>query len=653
MVGQVVDAQRRMVGREIPEPAYAKGFYTTLSRGRRIPCENQLNASPLSHSPPSGRHRLMIGLLILLGCLVMINTSSVVDTARDVYKAWQIAGFSNFALEGPYVGGVFHGGPVWFYLLSIPLFLTPSWVVMNLWVGLLTGMKYALAYACGARLGDRNFGLMWACLLALPDWTSVNYLIFSHTNLVQSTLLLCFYSLVRWQQGSDRWFLILCLALGLGVHAHPTVYAAGLLALPFVLKSLWRGELRGWLLPGGALFAVLPFIPYVISQQLQQWPDWQTGTQYFASQPLWINLFGFFDVMQGALLDGPRVALRQVLGLDGILLYLAYAVVGGILLGGLGLSFRAMVRHDDGGTGLYLLLATLVCIAAVALIRHVTPFYQTFVIYPPFYGLVAWGWCRAAGNSPWPRRLLFMVSLVSLSGFFIATLQMGRSGHLQIPQASMMDVRTHRTDEFADTIYYPGWGRRVLGQFICNAERPLTFHGFASLVLEQSYALEARMRCGAEAVFMGGKGAGRHYLGISHRDIGQLGIEPGLSLGSMGLFEVDQVIAPDQRVQVPAGDVYPPRPIFRNQPVSSVLQFRAAAQEVLAITNLYHYWMPYSFVVSLNGRSVEPSFRSMVNAYYECGGCAPDAVQEWSVTIAAPSPDLVEVVTFTPERRMQ
>ena len=58
-------------------------------------------------------------------------------------------------------------------------------------------------------------------------------------------------------------------------------------------------------------------------------------------------------------------------------------------------------------------------------------------------------------------------------------------------------------------------------------------------------------------------------------------------------------------------------------------------------------------VVSLNGQPIAPSFKSMVNAYYDCGGCAAGAVQEWSVTIAAARPDLVEVVTFTPERRMQ
>src|SRR5690554_2796052 len=133
------------------------------SRERKVP-----DTRPSQCGPSSRKYQLAIGWLVLLGCLILINSSAVVDTARDVYNAWQIAIGSDFPLEGPQVGGVFHGGPVWFYVLSIPLLVSSSWVVMSLWVGLLASMKYVLAYACGARLVDRKFGLMWACLLAFP-----------------------------------------------------------------------------------------------------------------------------------------------------------------------------------------------------------------------------------------------------------------------------------------------------------------------------------------------------------------------------------------------------------------------------------------------------------------------------------------------------
>jgi hypothetical protein len=589
--------------------------------------------------------------LILLGCLVMLNTSTVVDTARDAYWAWQIADGRQFPLEGPFVGSAFHGGPVWFYVLALPLVIAPGWLALNLWVGLLTGLKYVLAYACGTRLAGRNFGLLWACLLALPDWTSINYLIFSHTNLVQTLWLLCIYSLLRWREGSNRWFLMLCLALGLGIHAHPTVYAAGLLALPFVLKSLWRRQLGwGWL-AAGALAAAIPLAPYLVSQQLNQWPDLDTGAGYFQSQPLWMNLLGSFDVMRGALLDGPVVALRHVLGLDGAGFYAAAAVIVAISGGGVLLSFISMIRNDPHRVGLSLLAATLISIAAVAVIRDVTPFYQTFVIYPPFYALVAWGWSRGLVGDSWPPRVLAPVSLAALTCFYLATLQTGREGRLQIPPTSLMNVQAHRTAEFADTVYYPGWGRHALGAFICGAGRPLTLHGFASLILEQSYALEARMLCDSDAVYLGGQGEGRHYLGVSHADARELGIRSTQSLGSMDVFDVTQVLAPAKRVDVPPGDVYPPRPYVQNEAGETTLEFVASGAEILAITNLYHFWMPHRFSVSLNGQPAEPLNTGAVNAYFACPGCNPDELHRWSVTIEAPQPELVEVVTFTPHQR--
>jgi hypothetical protein len=546
---------------------------------------------------------------------------------------------------------VFHGGPVWYYLLSLPLLLSSNWVVMNLWVGFLTGLKYLLAYACGTRLVDRSFGLAWACLLALPDWTSVNYLIFSHTNLAEAGLLLCFYCLVRWQQGSVAWFLLMCFAIGLGIHAHPTVYAAGLVAAPFVVRSLRRRELVWWMLPLGGVAACLPLFPYLVSQSLSGWPDLQTGQGYFASQPLWMNLAGFWDVLRGALLEGPLTGLRHVLSWQGTPLIVAGLALLLVLGGGLGLGLFALLRGQADRMAGLLLAATLICIAAVAIIRQVTPFYQTFVIYPPFYGLVAWGWWWLGTKTGFPvARLLVPFGLASLVGSGMATLQMGREGQLAIPVVALMDVRTHATGELADTIYYPGWGRQQLGGFICELGRPAYFHGFASLVLEQSYALEAKMRCDTTDVYMGGKGAGSHYLGVNHHAVRQLGIAGGRELGSMSLYETSRVIAPDEAMTIPEGHIYPPRPYHSTGSVQRSLDFEMAAGEMMSITNLYHYWMPYSIEVRMSGDPADPLFRSSVNAYYGCSDCPTGSIQEWSVTIEAPKPELVEVVTFTPDR---
>jgi len=73
------------------------------------------------------------------------------------------------------------------------------------------------------------------------------------------------------------------------------------------------------------------------------------------------------------------------------------------------------------------------------------------------------------------------------------------------------------------------------------------------------------------------------------------------------------------------------------------------APELVAVTNLYHYWMPYSFKILLNGKQVEPLFKNTLTSYFGCSECSGNGVQNWQIKITAPKPELVEVVTFTPE----
>ena len=600
-------------------------------------------------------HRTTLITLVLLGCLIMVNTSSVMDTARDIYNAWQIASGHGFPLEGPQLASVIHSGPVWFYILALPLLFSPSWVLMSLWVGFLTSMKYVLAYACGSRLGSRDFGLVWACLLALPGWSAINYLIFAHTNLVGTALLMCLYSYIRWQQANEKnWFFLMCFAVGIGIHAHPTVYAAGIAALPAIVGSVRKRQLEWWHLVIGFVLAIAPMVPYFISQHLNQWPDLQTTQGYIQSQPLLVNLLGFFDVLWGALIDGPIVALRYVLGLQGIALWSAFIFLAATLIIGLFLVAMTTRRNSMSQPVKILLTWSVIIVGCVALIRDVTPFYMTLVIYPPVYGLAAWGWSQGMGKMARYSAWFFpLAAIVSLSGFAFATLEMGKTGQLSVPHKALVNVRSHATDKFEDGIYYPGWGRLKLGKFICDAQRPVYFHGYASLLLEQSYALEARMLCETDRVYIGGKGTGQHLVGVSHWDAEQLAIATELSMGSMAIYDVAQVLAPEHAEAIPVGDTYPPRPYLRSKKQQKTIEFVMGKDEILAITNLYHFWMRYSVEVQLDGVMVDPFYKSTVTAFYKCSDCPAAKIQNWSVTISAPSPEFVELVTFFPETRRE
>jgi hypothetical protein len=587
-------------------------------------------------------------LLLLLGALIMTNTSSVVDTARDVYHAWQIASGQGYPLEGPYLARVIHAGPVWYYVLSVPLFFASSWVVIGAWVGFLASLKYLLAWAIGARLGDARLGLLWACLLALPNWTAISYLVFSHTNLVETTVLLALYGVVAWQQGSRWGFLLMCLAIGLGFHAHPTVLAVALYVSPLVVFSLIRGRLGWGRLVLGALLFLVPFLPWILSQQAQQWPDLQTSADYTASLSFMKNLLGVHHLAWGALVDGPFFALRSLFGLAGAAQWLAW--MGLMAIHGGGLVLAAWHARDDERWQIpaALAYATVVSLLFVAVLRPITQFYMVLLLYPPFCGLVAWGWSRAIERFEFPWRHVFAwAAIAALAGTVVATYRIGQAGHVPIPEKSLIDVREHALRDFKDGIYLSATARAALGDWICETDTPIVFHGFAALVLEQSYALEARMACDRPAVFLGGNGAGHHLLGISQQDAQLMGIAGGERRGGMRLFEATSISGPALPLAPPVGDEYPPRGFYFGERQVEVRNIKAEAGAWLAIGNLYDFWMPYDVDVLLNGMPARPVLATSVNRFYHCGTCPPGPV-DWSVTISAQRPEFVEVVTFEP-----
>lgn len=595
------------------------------------------------------QHGVLLALLLALGSLIMLSSASVVDTARDVYNAWQIASGSNYPMEGPYLANVLHSGPLWYYLLALPLFFTPSWAVLSLWVGLLTGLKYVLAYACGVRLGNRQWGLLWACLLALPNWTAISHLIFSHTNLIETTMLFGFYCLIRWQTGKVRWFIGLCLAVSLAFHAHPTTIAFGIALVPLIIWQLRQKKLSWSILLAAVAVALIPWIPYLISQYMQAWPDFHRSSEYAASLDYWQNFLGLASLARGTFMDAPYLMLKGFLGLDGLVLFMASALLYGVFAVGIGLAIWNAGRQHDWRLPGALLVLIATSLVLIAMIRPITQYYMVLMLYPSWCGLAALGWSQFA--EPWKTRISTVASalaLLSLGGFALANYSDSKTGTVSIPATSLLNVRSFTPTEFSDGVVFPAWARTDLAQFICAHDQAVIFHGLASLILEQSYALESRMRCADQKIYLGGTGPGAHYLGVNQRDAVILGLTGAQRAGPLYFVKPQQIFGPDEPLAVPLGDEYPPRLSMHGEQRFLEYRFEARTDELLVITNLYHFWMPRETSVWLNGQTVAPFLQTTLQEYYACKACQPGEKAIWSVTINAPYPEYVEVVVFNP-----
>lgn len=603
-------------------------------------------------SMKSTRAWLWILLLMLLHMAVYLHSASVVDTARDIYNAWNIAQLSNFPMEGPSLAGVLHLGPVWFYLLSVPLFFSSDWIGIALWAGLIAALKYPLAYHLGRLLAGQSYGLVFAGLLALPGWGIVSFLIINHVNAVETATLFAILCLAAWRStGKPYWLMLLPPAVVLGVHAHPTVYVIGLIAIGVLVPDAYRGRIAWRWLLAGVVLGAFPVLPYVASQAAQGWPEWTTGSEYVVGQNMLYNLAGIPRLVRGILVDGPVAAYTVILnlGITGLVIAgLQVALFGAGMLAAVWIAFRPGM---DGSLARILLAAWIVAVIGVALIREVTPYYMVLVLTPFSAGLAAHG--LLALRKPARRILEWTVTAAApalLALVLVRLAGIGTSGLLYIPGESLADVRRGDLTASEALAYFPARARAQLAAFLCAHDGPLTMHGYGSLVLEQSYALEARMRCGKDDLYLGGRTPGGHVIGVRRADAEALALTGGRDIGSLRIFTVARVVHPGNPVEVPAGDVYPPRPYVSGLPVTRAVDTPVDPEQWLVITNLYEHWMPADYEVRVDGRPVGPVLSTRSSGYFRCAACDPVSGGGWRIEITAPAPEFVEIVTFTPGR---
>jgi hypothetical protein len=72
------------------------------------------------------------------------------DTARDVAAALAIRDLHALPLHGPLLAGTSHLGPLWFYLLALPMMIDRSWLGVALFVAVIGSLQFPLAYAAGS-----------------------------------------------------------------------------------------------------------------------------------------------------------------------------------------------------------------------------------------------------------------------------------------------------------------------------------------------------------------------------------------------------------------------------------------------------------------------------------------------------------------------
>jgi hypothetical protein len=335
------------------------------------------------------------------------------------------------------------------------------------------------------------------------------------------------------------------------------------------------------------------------------------------------------------------------------------ARIGGmtwILIGGYGLIYAgaasglviSILRNKRRMAIVSMGAAFLVLLVTVVAIRAETLYHLTFVLWVFASGLLALGLRAWFGIRAWRPIAVLAVAFASVWTVFIqgsvaSSLERGAYRFAFLP---LFDIK-QPLERGAPMPFVPAFALRASGDLLCAAPS-IVVHGVLPIHLLHDYAIEARLVCGdVSHILLGGKGAdaSAHSVGISRTLVDTLKLPIKAWIGPVGVTSAVQVIQPTAGVSVPSLQQYPPITDMNDGGVPSAVEFDAAADEIVLVTNMY-FTSSQVIEAKANGTPVPVTARDQVSSAYVCGTCARGSRVRWRLDIKAPALDRIDIVTI-------
>jgi hypothetical protein len=539
-------------------------------------------------------------------------SAAIQDTARDVFYAYSIRHGLWYPLEGPVLGGAVHLGPVWFYVLSLPLWVHDSWLSVALFAAFLGSLKFPLAVMAGRRLLDLRFGILWACMLALPGWNSLEQLIFFNPNPAAAVVT---GSWLLWMHARERPTAARAFALGftlaLALHIHPTTAPALLLGL-FLVREAPRSvrvRIAGVLVAGFAL----PFLPYVIHEAANGFPDATTAARYVGTQVSVANALSAPWLLVAYVIGGPQ-ALIGYLWKPGASAGLALACILVLPLAWLcwhcwpppreeTAILRRVARFLAIGLALFALWS--------ACLRPTTPAYFTYVLAPFVAGLLALALWDLTRRPVVALCVIFAsVFIAAAVGVRMASIVASGEGVLS---SRILDVKQVRpTAIYADT-WFPAAGHASLSRFLCRLPRGASLHGELAYIEDRSVGMDLLFGCAdaSRSVLVGDGKANGNAFGMSREFWRLADASPRCWSGSLGLAEPLVVASRGSGIPLPDGRRYFPRDRTTAPMGEHIVELDAPSGAAVVISNSFLGYEGLADVTArADGMSVVPVARN-------------------------------------------
>jgi hypothetical protein len=536
----------------------------------------------------AGLDRALVFGFWLAYVLVGAQTTMATDTARDVIAAWDIVQGTHYPLRGPELYATWTLGPVWYYVLALPLYFTHSAAAAAWMVAVLAGLKFPLAWRLGAEFGGAPLARNALLAIAVPGWWMFEWLVTSHTNLAVPCLLGYALWLLRWSRGAGAGSLLLAgLLFSLSVHAHPTSLFWAWLALP----ALWsRHRSASRILPvhvaGALLMFALPFLPMLIDEALHGWPLLDGTRAFVASRdgpsliwrllPFVRDLFGVQRVGSiGQFLGVSTVIQNGMLALLGLML--ALALLGLLQRQALFLAPRRMVIASIIGASLFLLW-----------LRPEVPYWMVYSQMPGVAAALALGWQIPAEGQARFQRILTVV----VAGMFLCVAAVrwheASEAWVRVPYRVVglyADPGKQAATEVPNPAY-PVAGLEGWVRWLCGQPNRLSLHGDGAAMEAMTQGTLRALHCADDRHWEIGGTQGEAVALYPLKSLDTLSLAPVQRFGGMGRLTVDAVL----RAAEPQSDTlvrdYPPWPLTQQAGAEFSLPIAAKSAQLVAVSNL-------------------------------------------------------------------
>lgn len=604
-------------------------------------------------APLPWAHRGILLLLAIASIAPYPYATFTPDTARDLHAALAIVNGVDYPLAGSVISGLFHVGPLWFYVLALGVALTHSLAGASLYVGVLAALEFPLAYLTGKTLGGPRTGFWVAAAAAIPGTAAVESLTWSHVNLIATAAWLALWCAANaWRHHDDpRWVLGTGAALGLALQAHPTaIVLAPLLLVQIVARRRCDAGSAVALL-GAVVLAAAPFAPAIVDSFGRDNGETAMASAIVANVRQ-SGISGAPAIVHSLLFTIPDLAAGAYLhrdGMPGIAWTIAQRLIWLIALAG---ALCIALRGPRATRALLALaaLATLAAIAFVAALRPYTPFYMATAAWTGATLAAGLGF-RALADARGVLRGVATLAIAMIALMHVAlaagVIERGREGWIRTPLAGGSNLKAPPR-VMRDEPLFPAVTRDALGRALCAEPATVVVHGEFATALDLDFGQATLLACGQPPrVLLGGNApSATHWVGLPRHVDRALSLTPTRWIGGYGVSIPEQVVGPARPQAVADGHVYPPHDFAGMPSVPLTVRFRAPADRAIVVTNPLPWYLPLTGVTLLrDGIAMAPQVASSSVRGWRCRECGTLDV-EWTLNLQTADPSWIDVVVL-------